>query len=147
MIKSLYEIYGTESNYEVDGVWQDLGPCRIKLARAGNKNTLYAKTFKSVLKRWDKKNYEAVTEEESKLIMAEIYSKAVIKAWEIKDDKGKWESGLFLMKDGVEKKVSATPANIAKCLIDLPDLFTQIQRWADDIKTFQKEAEEEQVQD
>lgn len=140
-------MYATEQDLEVNGVWQDLGPVRIKLARSGNRNTLYLKTFKNVMKRWGKKNYEGVSEKESQMIMAEIFSKSIIKEWEIKNEKGAWESGIMILEKGKEKKAEPTPENIAKCLVALPDLFTKLQEWAGEIKTFQKETEEDQLQD
>jgi hypothetical protein len=146
-MKSMYEMYGTVDNYEINGIWQDLGSFRVKIARAGNKNSLYLKTFKNVMKRWGKKNYENVDDEESKLIMAEIFSKAVVKGWQIKNENGGWEDGLTLMVDGVETKVEYNSENVAKVLVDLPDLFSALQEWAGERKTFQKEIEEEQLQD
>lgn len=144
-MKNLYEMYQTENDYEVDGVWQDIGPARIKLARSGGKNTLYQKTFTKVMKRWGKKSFDAVTEEEGKLILAEIFAKSVIKAWEVKDKKDEWVSGIEVMEKGKLKKVDFSIEVVTQCLIDLPDLFKDLQSWADDIKTFQKEVEEDQA--
>ncbi len=144
-MKNLYELYATEDDLEIGGVWQDLGSARIKLARSGSKNTIYNKTFTKVMKRHKKATFDAVSDKEGRAILAEIFAKSVIKAWEIKNKKGEWESGLEMMVDEKLKVVPFSIANVKKCLLELPDLFRQLQTWADEIKTFQKETEEEQL--
>ena len=144
-MKDLYEIFGTEANLETEGIWQDFGTTRIKLARSGGKNTTYLKTFKSVMKRYNKVNIDALSDEDQDIIMAEIFAKGVIKAWEIKDEKGKWKSGIILLKDGKKEVVPFNIDSAKQCLLDLPDLFSTLRKSADDIKTYQKEVEEEQL--
>lgn len=144
-MKDLYDIFGTEENFEVNGIWQDFGSTRIKLARSGGKNTAYLKAFKRVMKRYNKVNIEALSDKDQDMIMAEIFANSVIKAWEIKDEKDNWKSGIILLKDGKKEIVSFNIDNAKQCLIDLPDLFSVLRSTADNIKTFQKEAEEEQL--
>lgn len=144
-IKDLYELFKTEEDYEIDGVWQDFGSTRIKIARSGGKNTAYLKAFKKVMKRYNKVNIEALSEEDQDMIMAEIFAGSVIKAWEIKDEKDKWKSGILLLNKGKKEEVPFSIENVKKCLLDLPDLFSLLRQNADNIKTFQKEVEEEQL--
>ena len=146
MKKNLYDLYKTETELETGGVWQDFGDTRIKLARSGNKNTKYLKTFKQVMKKHNKANIEALSEKEQDELMAEIFVKGVITAWESKDDKDKWVPGIVMPDDKGE--LSLTPFNLKnaqKCLLDLPDLFGELRNYADDRKTFQKEVEEGQL--
>lgn len=144
-MKNLYEIFETNADEEVSGVWQDFGSARIKLARAGGRNTTYAKTFAKVMKRYNKVNYESLKDEEADLIIAEVFAKAVIKAWEIKNEFDQWESGLILKVDGEFTKVEFNVKNVTQCLIDLPDLFSKLREFANEMKTFQAQVEEEQL--
>lgn len=145
MVKDLYDLYATEKEYETAGVWQDYGSARIKLARSGGKNTKYLKTIRTILKKYGKANWEAIKEEETDMILAEVFAVSVVKAWEIKNEKDEWESGIILMEKGKKKKVPFNIQNVKKCLLDLPDLFSDLRKYADDIKTFQKESEEEDL--
>lgn len=144
-MKDLYDIFETVKEDEVDGVWQDFGTARIKIARAGGKNTTYIKTFTKTMKRYNKVNYEALKEEEADRVLAEVFAKSVIKAWEIKNEDDQWESGLILKKNNEKVKVPFSVENVITCLLDLPDLFRRLREYADDIKTFQTQVEEEQL--
>ena len=144
-MKNLYEIFGTEEDFEVNGVWNEFGDTRIKIARNGNRNTEYWKTFEKVTKRLNKIGAESLPKEEQDRLMAEVYAKSIIKGWEVRNEKGEWEVGMMIMEKGKLKKVPYSIENVVKCLLDLPDLFTMIQKYANDIKTFQKEAEEKQL--
>ena len=143
---NLYKMYKTETDLEVNGVWQVEGDSRIKIARSGNKNTKYNKTFTKVTKKYDEATIKTLNNEKSDALMAEIFVKSVITAWESKDGKGKWVSGIVMPDDKGE--LSLLPFNLTnakKCLLDLPDLFGKLRDKAGDLKTFQKEVEETQL--
>lgn len=143
---NLYTRYKTDTLLETTGVWQDFGDTRIKLARSGNKNTKYLKTFKEVMKKHNKANIDALSEKEQDELMAEIFIEGVITAWEVKDEKSNWVSGIEMPNDKGEMTVLPfNLKNAKKFLLDVPDLFTELRTTADNRKTFQKEVEETQL--
>lgn len=147
MAKDIYELYKTEDKLEIEGAWKELGTTRVKIARTGSKNTLYAKVFKRVTKKYEKVNFEDLPENELNEVLMEIFAKAIIKAWEIKDEKtGEWVSGMILM-DSKDKKVivGANWENYKKCLIQLPDLHKILDDFSKSLSSFQKEVEEENL--
>jgi hypothetical protein len=148
MSKDIYEMYKTEDEMEVKGTWKELGSTRVKIARTGAKNTLYSKVFKKVTKKYEKVSFEDLPEEELNAVLMEIFAKAIIKAWEIKDEKtGEWVSGMILMSaKGKKEVVPTTWENYKKCLIQLPDLHKILDEFSKNISSFQKEIEEKQLE-
>ena len=145
MTKNLYDVYGTEDELEIGGAWKTLGNARIKVARSGMKNTEYTKAFTKVKKKYADVDLEALEDKELAPIIAEIFVRGVIKAWEIKDDKGKWKSGMILLKDGVPVEVPVNVQNMKKCLVDLPDLHDELKKFAENRESFQTKDEEEDL--
>lgn len=142
---NFYELFKTETNLEVDGVWKEYagGLVRVKIARQGGKNVAYNKALSKVGKRFEKAPNE--TKEQIDRPWAEVFTAAVIKGFEVKVD-DKWVSGVYLPNEAGELSlVDASTDNIIKVLIDLPDLFTKIKDDANEMNTFQKQKEEEDI--
>lgn len=142
---NFYELFRTETNLEVDGVWKEYagGLVRVKIARQGGKNIAFNKALSKIGKRFEKAPND--TKEQIDRPWAEVFAAAVIKGFEVKVD-DEWVSGVYLPdNNGNLQLVEANTENIIKVLLDLPDLFTKIKNDADEMRTFQKEEEEEDI--
>ena len=141
---NLFEKFKTEDDFEVDGVWKEYyGTAKIKLARAGNKNTEYFKYLRKSAKKYE--NAGTDTKADQDRPWAEVFSKTVIKGWQVKE-KDKWVDGIHLPDE--KGNITLHPfnqENVVKTLLMLPDFFAILKEDADNIKTFQKEKEEEEV--
>lgn len=145
-MRDAYEIYGTKKDLEVDGTWINYPSWRIKIARAGGKNTEFIKVRDEIARKNDIANLSNEDTEVVESIYAEIYAKSIIKDWEVKKDNGTFERGLYLKdENGKINVVEPTPQNIMKCFSDLPDLFDDVVRKSGQIQTFQKDKDDEQV--
>lgn len=141
---NLFEKFKTEDDFEVDGTWKEYyGSAKIKIARAGNKNTEYFKYLRKSAKKYE--NAGTDTKRDQDRPWAEVFAKSVIKGWKVKDG-DEWVDGIHL-PDKKEKIVIKpfTTENVVEVLLLLPDLFEILKRDADNIKTFQKEKEKEEV--
>jgi hypothetical protein len=131
----------------IDGIWKEYyGSAKIKLARAGNKNTEYYKCLKKSAKKYENAGNDTKADQDRP--WAEIFSKTIIKGWKVKDPKDdkKWVDGIHLPNDtGEVEVVPFNHENVVKVLLLLPDFFEIIRKDADDIKTFQKEKEEKEI--
>jgi len=139
-----YAMFMTEVDMEVSGVWLDYGSFRVKIARSGGKNTMYSKIFAQVAGKYKNVSVKALGREKVDALYAKVYARAVIKAWEVKDEHDDWKSGLHIL--GADGTVSIKPMNvdnIIAVLTSLPDLFSDIMSQSGEIATFQKEEEED----
>lgn len=146
-MRNPYEIYETKKDFETDGKWINYPSWRIKIARAGGKNSNFIKVRDEVARKNDITNLGSEDAEVVESLYAEIYAKAIIKDWEVKDEKtGEWKRGLFLKDENDEiKVVEPTTQNIIQCFSDLPDLFDDVIRRSNQIQTFQKEKDDELI--
>lgn len=144
MGKNFYEMFKTEDNLEVDGVWKEYGGVlRVKLARAGNKNVEFNKALGKAAKKYKDAGTDTKVDQERP--WAEVYSKSIVKAFEVKVD-DEWVSGVYLPNEsGDVELMDATKENIMRVFLDLPDLFDKIKEDAAEMRTFQKEEEEEEA--
>lgn len=140
-MKNAYEMFKTEDNLEIDGVWKEYkGVLRVKLARAGNKNIEFNKTLGKAAKKY--KDAGTDTKRDQERPWAEVYVKEVIKGFEVKVD-DEWKPGVYLPDEsGSIVLKDASKENIMQFLLDLPDLFDKIKEDATEMRTFQKEEEE-----
>lgn len=120
---SIYRLFGTDKSRESDGVWFDYGDgVQFKLARAGGGNTEYAKArdrrFAPHRRTLDRMPNDQLTK-----IMAEVFAEAVVKDWKgVTNEHG--------------EPLACNHANVVKILVDLPDLFAQVQREASEMSYF-----------
>ena len=145
-----YEVFETEEDLEKDGVWLDYGSWRVKAARAGGRNTLWAKEITKMSRKHNLSTTKNLGKEQSDKIMAGVYAKAVIKDWEVKvkDEEGNenWQRGIHLKDENGNVQIEEpTRKNITRALIDLPDLFEDIRQQTTEMSTYQNERIEEQV--
>lgn len=131
IMTSPYDTFDTNEDLETgSGVTLDYLGFSITIHRAGGKNKKFERIILEKFKPYRRKHEQGILEDEiANRIMAEAFAEAVIIGW--KDVKG---------KDG--KNISFTVKNCVKLMLDLPELFKDIQLQAQDFSTFRKEVEE-----
>ena len=138
----MYDIFETDEDLESTGVWIDYGDFRILIAAAGQGNKAYVKYAEKALKPVRKAMQAgALGNERAQAIMADIYAKTIVKAWEVKAG-DKWKSGIE------SKEGELLPVNydtIKTTFMALPNLFIDIQEQANTISNFRKEELEEEA--
>jgi len=146
-----YASFMTETDKEVDGVWNEYDGFRVKVARAGNRNQGYLKELGKITKRY--KNLNKMNDSAQQKILAEVYAKHIVKNWGIEVERDA-ETGACIYEDGKihvfdeEGNVSVSDFNkdaVVNILVALPDLFRSIRDFADELTNFQKEVEDEIV--
>lgn len=133
---SLAKQFATDESLETKGIVLDYGDDRITIARAGGAN----KKFSRLLERKTKPIRRAlmvggIDNDRSNAILREVYAEAVILKWEVNTGTittPKWEPGIRPEDAGVDGKdlLPVNKENILKVLVNLPDLFFDIQQQA-----------------
>ncbi len=130
---SFYKSFSMNQDLEAGkGVDLDYGKSGvITIHRAGGSNQKYSKVASAKLKPYARQLHTKTADPKViERVMAEIYAESVIIGWKnVKDSEG--------------KAMSFTKANVVKLLTDLPELFADIQRAADDVALFREEELEE----
>ena len=155
---NLYDLFKMDAELEREGITIDYGSIKFLLARAGGSNTAFKKLFQSKAKKYRHQiDNKTMSDSAAELLMAQSYAEAIILGWWSRknDDRGE----AILDKDGEEqwvdtievptadgkgmKKVKYSVKECVKLLLDLPDLFTDIQSMAGESANYRKELEEE----
>lgn len=125
MTKSLYDAFGTNAQYEKEGVWLDFGDGRIRVRRAGGSNRRYLTTFAAKTKpfRHAIQTGTLSTEKEQELLQ-EVYWESVIVDWEGIHD-----------RQGNEMEFSRD--NFKRLMSDLPELWAAIRNECESMRNFQ----------
>lgn len=134
---NLYDQFETNSQCESDGLYIDYGKndkgedIRFKIARAGGKNTAFAKSMErhtKPIRRLIDMNLLAPAKAEE--ITRKVFIESVLKGWE-----------------GVQDKAGAnipfTAENAERLFSELPDLFINLQEQARDASIFREAINEE----
>jgi hypothetical protein len=132
---SPYEMFKTSKELEADkGVILDYGDFRVRIARAGGGNKKYARIITARLKPYRRQiDTDTMDEELARKIHAEVYADTVILGWESKGPDGKFVSGI---QDENGDILPFSREAVIKTLLDLPDLFSDIQAQAGKVSLF-----------
>lgn len=124
-MKTLYDAFGTEKQYEQDGVTLDFGVSKFRVRRAGGSNRRFLSALAEMLKP-HRRALDAglMTDEQTGQLLMEVYFKEVIIGWENVTDR----SGNIL---------EYSLGNFKQVMTDLPDLWSTLRQEADNIKNFQ----------
>lgn len=129
MSKSIYELYATSKDAEVNGVIVTFGDAgKIRIARAGGANERFAAAFEKKT-RGKRREIEAGTLpiSEQRRLSVEAFAETVVLGWEGITD-----------RDG--KPLDFNRANVIKLLTELPDLFDRLREEATSMTNFQVQA-------
>ncbi len=141
-MSGMYEVFETDENLESSGVWIDYGDFRVRIAAAGQGNKRYVKYAERKLKPVRRAiEANALGQERSQAIMADIYAVTIVQEWEMKDPKAKdkvaakWVSGI---EDREGKMIPVNQENVTQTLINLPRLFADLTEQAGSLDNFRK---------
>lgn len=131
MSKSLYEMFETDAALETDGLALEYGKATIIVARAGGANRKFQSVLESKLRPYRAQlRVGAMDDDVALRLLAEAYADGVIIAWDgVKD------------RDG--NALEFTKPNVVKLLLDLPDLFVDIQQQSQLMTNFIAESRDE----
>lgn len=141
----MYDVFETDEALEANGVWIDYGDFRVLLASAGQGNKNYVRYAEKKLKPVRRAlESGALSNERSQALMADIYAKTIILAWETSQGEG----DKAVMKAGIEdrdgKILPFNEVNVEAALKALPRLFMDLQEQAASLANFRKEELEEE---
>lgn len=127
---SLARKFKTDEKCEAEGICLDYGDGqKIWIARAGGANRAFQKEAQRIVRKYRRQlTLNILPEEIQQKVAREAYARTVILRWEGVTDK---DCG----GDGTEP-VPCTFENICRLLENLPELFNDIQRQAQNIELF-----------
>lgn len=139
--RNMYDLFRTDENMEVEGIWLDYGEFRIKVAAAGQGNSAYVKYAEKKLKPVRRAlETGAMSNERAQALMADIYAVTIVKSWQVKDEDDKWKDG---MHDEEGNVIPMTKESVTSAFTALPRLFMDVQEGAQSMSNFQAENLEE----
>lgn len=129
-----YEMFKTDDKKEQEvGVVLDYGEFQIHIVRAGGSNKKFAQTLQRKMKPYRRQvETDTMADGIAEKLLAEAYAETVILGWKnVKDREG--------------KIMECTRENVVKLLLDLPELFKDIQTQANNVSLFRSEEKEADV--
>lgn len=145
-MSDMYSQFEADKDLEINGVWNDYGDFRIKLAHTGGANKKYQSLAETLTKPFRRLIQTGTMPETRSLsILLKLFVETVIRDWEIldgetKEGKPKWKKGIHKKGGGV---LPFNKDNVAETLKALPALFSAIQAHATDAVIYLKEEMEE----
>jgi hypothetical protein len=135
-MKSMYDLYETDSDLEKNGVMFDYGSFRVKLARAGGSNKKYARLLEAKTKPYKRAIQTKTMDDDlaNKLLM-ETFVETCLLSWESQVEEDKWESGI-LLKDGSLQPL--TKESAIQVLKKLPDLYQDMSSMAMEMSNYRQ---------
>ena len=138
----LYENMKTSPKLESEGIWLDLDHTRIKLGRAGGKNSKYVQALEKIMREY-KRGIDQLSNDQSTKLFAKLYAETIVFDWLTKDESGDLdELGHAFSVDGLRYKrgisgpdgdiIEPTVVNITQTLLDIPDLQLMIKQTVED---------------
>lgn len=134
---SLYNTYKSAGAPLTEGVWIELGECRVKVRYAGRENKGYTKCLRTLAAPYeriignDDANVDKATQKKLDAMFAEVYAKSVIADWEnVTDEHG--------------SPMEFSWQNAKQVLIDLPLFFDEIKKVSGSMQAFREEELEEE---
>lgn len=141
----LYDKMKTSPRLENEGIWLQIDDTRIRLARAGGKNTKYIAAAEKIA-REHKRSIDLLGEEQSRKLFANLYSELIVLDWLVKAEDGDLDEDGDTAADDLPKTerwkrgISGPNAeimefkreNVLKVFDDIPDLLRLIKETAED---------------
>lgn len=135
MAKGIYALFTTDKDLEKEGFALEYGTATFIIARAGGANKKYQSLMERKMRPYRSAiNAGTMDESTAEKLLAEAYADAVILAWDgVTDAEG--------------EELAFTRENVVQVLLDLPDLFRDIQEQSQRVANFIKESVEEDAKD
>lgn len=148
----LYESMETSPRLETKGIWLDLGHTRIRLARAGGKNTKFTAAAEKIARK-HKRALDLMNEEQARKLFSQTYAEIVVLDWLTKTEDGELDEDGDAITDedfdglrysrGIARRggtlVEFNVENVIKTFDDLPDLLRLVKETAEDASLFRQE--------
>lgn len=148
----LYEKMQTSSRLETEGIWLQIDDNRIRLARAGGKNTKFIVAAEKIA-REHKRALDLMGEAQGRKLFAKLFAEIIVLDWIVQSEEGDLdEDGLPCSEDhpkserwkrGIPRPggqiVDFTVENVLQTFDDLPDLLRVIKETAEDASLFRQE--------
>ncbi|MBP9869920.1 MAG: hypothetical protein KBC53_00275 [Nitrosomonas sp.] len=130
----MYKQFSTDRELEKKGIVLDYGQFRVTVARAGSANHKFVRTHEILTKPVRRLiEQEILPVEKEREISRQLYAKAVVLNWEVKDDKEKWKQGIEAPDGSI---LPYTEENVINTFAALPDLFADIQIQSNKMRLF-----------
>lgn len=147
---SLYNKMQTSSRLETEGIWLQIADNRIKLARAGGKNTKFIVAAEKIA-REHKRALDLMGEAQGRKLFSKLFAEIVVLDWLVQTDDGtldeegvanddleegqRWKRGIPNPDDSIDE---FTVENIIKTFDNLPDLLRIVKETAEDASLFRQ---------
>jgi hypothetical protein len=138
---SMYDQFKADPELEsTKGVVLDYGDFRVTILRASGTNKAYQRALDAKTRPYRRAiQTETMNADKSIQILREVYAECIVKKWEVKDEDGKWTSGVE-GPDG--KKLPFNSKNVLDTFNALPDLFLDIQEQSSKLSLFRASIQE-----
>lgn len=149
----LYEKMQTSPRLESEGIWLEFDDTRIRLARAGGKNTKFIVAAEKIA-REHKRALDLMGEEQGRKLFSKLYAEIIVLDWLTQRDDGdldedglpfpenppadtrRWKRGISRPGNQI---VDFTVENVLETFKDLPDLLKLVKETAEDASLFRQE--------
>lgn len=146
----LYEKMKTSPRLESEGIWLQVDDTRIRLARAGGKNTKFI-TAAEKIAREHKRALDLMGEEQGRKLFSKLFAEIIVLDWLTRSKEGaltedgdpatdetieRWSRGIS-GPDG--ELVDYNVANVLKTFDDIPDLLKLVKETSEDASLFRQE--------
>ncbi len=122
--KSIYEVFDTNPDEEVSGIWIDYGPFKFLIARAGGANRAFASTIERKMRPHRAAVASgAMDEKVAERLLAEAYADSILLKWE----------GVTDRQGG---NLPFNKKNAVALLLDVPELFKALRAEAELLANF-----------
>ena len=139
---SMYGLFQTDSELEINGIVLDYGQFKVTISRAGGQNKKFTRVLEAKSKPYRRAMDTGLMDNEKGTeILREVYAEAIVLNWETKV-KDKWVQGLESPDGNI---IDFTPKNIVDTFKNLPDLFSDIQEQSNKIALFKKHVQEQEA--
>lgn len=134
---SLYNTYKSAGAPLTEGVWIELGDCRVKLRYAGRENKGYTKCLRKLAAPYeriitnDDANIDKATQKKLDSMFAEVYAKSIFADWEN-----------VVGKD--DKPLEFNWKNAKQLLLDLPLFFDEVKKVTGSMAAFREQELEDE---
>lgn len=148
----LYDKMKTSPRLETEGIWLEIDDTRIRLARAGGKNTKFVAAAEKIA-REHKRSLDLMGEEQGRKLFAKLYAEIIVLDWLKQSDEGELDEEGAAFPENAEPNdkrwvrgisgpdgelLEFSVENVLKTFDDLPDLLRLIKETAEDAALFRQ---------
>lgn len=141
---SLYKTFQTDEAIEQEGILVQYDDVRFRISRAGGSNANYRRILGAKTKKYRRQiENQQLSETVARRLMAETYAESVVLGWDTNvgsEADPVWQPWIL---DSAGQKLPFSVDNCVRVLLELPELFADIQVMAGQVSNFRKQEMEE----